>query len=202
MSRWILANVLGGLGALGLTAVAGALSSLLPTEGALAEFALVGFMVATGALEGAIVGATQASVLEVPRARWTAATALGFALAWAFGASLSFLEPESVPSAASKLFVALLGGSVLGLVVGALQRRVRAVRGWIVVSVLAWAAAMMVSAIAQDRVPYGPFGASALAINMLGGAASGLVVALVTGSTIEAHFAGRPAAKAVHANKN
>ncbi len=183
--------MLGGLGALGMTAVAGALSSLLPTESTVAEFALVAFMVATGALEGVVVGAMQASVLEVPRSRWIGATSLGFALAWAFGASLSFLESESLPSAASKLFVALLGGSVLGLAVGALQRRVRPLSGWVLVSVLAWAAAMMVSAIAQDRVPYGPFGASALAINMLGGAASGLVVALVTGSTIEPHFTGR-----------
>ena len=202
MPRWILANVLGGLGALGLTAVAGALSSLLPTEGTLPQLALVGFMVVTGAVEGAIVGAAQAAVLDVPRARWALATALGFAIAWAFGASLSFLEPETVPSAASKLFVALVGGGVLGGVVGALQRRVLPVQGWVVVSSLAWAAAMMVSAIAQDRVPYGPFGGAALAINILGGACSGLVVALVTGSTIDSHLSGPKRPARATANKN
>ena len=73
---------------------------------------------------------------------------------------------------------------------------------WIGVSALAWAAAMLVSAIAQDQVPYGPFGGAALAINMAGGAVSGLVVALVTGSTITPRFAPPYGAQRAPANKN
>lgn len=179
-ARWILVNAAAGMAALVVTGLAGALSSRIPPEG-IGQLGIVVAMLLTGAAEGAIVGAMQASVLpKAPRARFIGATAIAFGLAWLAGVSASFLEPTSNPSLATTFAVALIFGASLGALVGWLQARVVPIRGWIGANTLAWSGALVAGAVFADLVPDGPFTLAVLAISGVGGLVSGGIVGALT----------------------
>ena len=179
MFRWILANVGGEGAAMGVSALLGALFSYIPTG----DYSAILFpllMVLTGFAEGCVVGAAQASVLKVPRWRWTLATGAAFALAWGIGAAASFFEPADVASKATLLVFAGVAGAGLGALVGLAQSRVEPAPELVRRTAAAWACALMLLTITADLVPYGPFTMIVLMINVVGGLIAGAAVGLVS----------------------
>ncbi|MEM7608918.1 MAG: hypothetical protein AAF411_26520, partial [Myxococcota bacterium] len=156
MGRWIGACAAGEALALVASALFSTVTSLAPTEG-LGSYALPVLLVGAGVLEGAIVGWAQASVLDVPRARWAGVTALAFGGLWAIGACLSLIEPAT-PTRAEVLAFSALTGAGLGVLVGTLQGRVRRLSQHLPRNALGWALALIVTAIGADLVPHGDLG--------------------------------------------
>lgn len=158
--QWVGANAFGELAGLGGVVVAvAALASLQASPSPLVLFA---GMVALGAMEGAVVGASQwlvvRQVLSALHARvWIAATALGAAAAWALGMLPSTImtiagstgpqsAPPDIPTAAQVGLAAALG-AVAGAVLAvfqwrALRRHVRHAIWWIPANAVAWALGM------------------------------------------------------------
>lgn len=183
VKRWVLANAIGEAGAMLLTALFGALFSMVPAEG----FGLVllpVLMILMGVLEGALIGAAQATVLDVARGRWTALTAAAFGVAWALGALASMFEPSSAPSKGTVLLFAGCAGAILGTLVGFAQRRIASDPSHVGRMAVGWGCSMILTAIAADFVPHGPMGVPALAINMGGGALAGGLVGLVSWDSV------------------
>ena len=183
MKRWVLANVAGEAGAMLLSALFGALFSMVPAEGS-GLILLPVLMVLMGILEGVLVGSAQAMVLDVPRGRWIALTAGAFGVAWALGAATSLFESESVPSKGTVLLFAGCAGAVLGTLVGIAQRRMGTDASHVGRMAVGYGSAMIVAAIAADFVPHGALGAPALAINVAAGALAGAIVGLVSWDSV------------------
>jgi hypothetical protein len=183
VKRWILANAIGEAGAMLLSALFGALFSMVPAEGS-GLVLLPALMVLMGLLEGALIGAAQASVLNVPRGRWILLTAGAFAVAWALGAVASMFEPTSQPSTGTVLLFAGCAGVILGTLVGLAQRRLVDDPSHIGRMAVGWGCSMILVAIAADFVPHGPLEAPAMAINVGAGALAGGLVGLVSWDSV------------------
>lgn len=183
MKRWVLANACGEAGAMLLSALFGALFSMVPAEGA-GLVVLPALMILMGVLEGALIGAAQAAVLDVPRARWTLLTAAAFGVAWALGALASVFEPSTSPSTGTVLLFAGGAGAVLGALVGLAQRRIAKDPSHVGRMAAGWGCSMILAAIAADYVPHGPLGAPALTINVSVGALAGALVGLVSWDSV------------------
>jgi hypothetical protein len=163
--RWILANALGELIGLGLTFTVGIGSAMLIGEphGTLVAIALGLLMVASGAIEGVILGiaqwwAMQAYLPTVSRKSWVAATVIGALVAWTFGSipttmmsidtdlvATSALEPEAL---LMYLMVGLMG-ALLGIVLAlaqwfVLRRYVANAWWWLPANSVAWLLGMPV----------------------------------------------------------
>lgn len=183
MKRWIAANAIGEAGAMLLSALFGALFSMVPAEG----FGLVllpALMVLMGVLEGVLIGAAQASVLNVPRGRWVVLTAGAFGVAWALGAVASLFEPSAAPSMGTILLFAGCAGAILGGLVGLAQKRLVKEPSHVGRMAMGWGCNMILMAIAADFVPHGPLEAPALAINVGAGALAGSIVGLVSWDSV------------------
>ena len=198
--RWVAANTLGELAGLG---VVGAVASSVVRvfgEPVSAGYALAfaAMSVCLGAVEGAIVGYAQASVLRrrLPRLRgWIAATALGAAVAWALGmlpstvASL-YRPPGPAPAPDVPDWLQLLLAAPLGVVAGTilawpqwrvLRRHVAHAGWWLAANALAWAFAMpLVFVAAGVRPETGAALAAVIVIVCL--AAAGAVAGAVHGA--------------------
>lgn len=145
-------------------------------------------LITAGALEGTVLGWTQANVLRVrvpavSRARWVGTTAIGAAVAWfvvllpAEWADVWQRWPET-----GQVLAGLVAGAVLLTAIGIaqwteLRRHSRAAAWWIVGSAAAWCAgvAVFVSVATLLRQPGQP-----AALVLLIGALAGILLALTT----------------------
>ncbi|MBN1400543.1 MAG: hypothetical protein JXA74_06880, partial [Anaerolineae bacterium] len=162
-ARWVLANTVGKLLGLGATFAIGAglFSGLADAPGLGPALLSAALMTATGALEGAIVGLAQWSVLQralagVQRRAWVVATILGAVVAWLLGSipmtltSLSSETPSSAgqePPQAVVLALAAAMGLAAGLILSAwqwraLRRHASGAWRWLPANALAWAVGM------------------------------------------------------------
>ena len=161
--RWIVANALGELCGLGLTAAVGIGLMLLMGEpgNAAGVIAVASLMVLLGVGEGVIVGYAQwhvlRSYLEALTARaWIGATALGAFIAWVLGMlpstiiNLSATGASGPPPAMSDALMfglAAAMGAALGIILAlpqwrVLRRHVTHAVWWLPANALAWAAGM------------------------------------------------------------
>jgi hypothetical protein len=174
----------------------GAAGALAP---AVAQLLLAGapvrapLMIAAGAVEGAALGWTQATVLRVrvpalSRARWVRATALGAAVVW----FLALLPAEWAAiwqrwPVAWQTVAAVVGGTVLLSVIGIaqrteLRRHSRAAGWWILGNAAAWCAGLLVfAAVAAGLWKPGQPTALVVLIGVLAGILLMLTTALVSG---------------------
>lgn len=145
-----------------------------------------------GAAEGAILGAAQwwalRPTIAVSAKHFVGASAAAHAIFWVAQALVSY-EPSAPPTMAILLFFGAFVGMVLGALLGLAQRavlrpHVESTEGLVMATVVGWAAGMVVTAIAADLVPWGPFDLTVLAIEMAGGAVTGLVVGLTTAPVV------------------
>lgn len=170
--RWVGANSLAELLGLGATF---ALDILILTRvgaagTALASLVGIVLLALTGAIEGAVVGVLQRSVLRRPfpaiaRRAWVLATIIGAVVAWFLGSLPSTLmdkgsqQTDVAPQEPPAWLILLLAagmGLVLGAVLAYPQYRVlrKAVAGawiWIPANCLAWALGMPVIFASVDR---------------------------------------------------
>lgn len=170
--RWVSANALAELIGLGATFAVDILilARVNAAHNALAAILGIVLIAATGAIEGAVVGLLQWSVIRGPfpavtKQAWVAATIVGAVIAWFLGSLPSTLldmggqtgsTPPQEPPQALILLMAAGMGLLLGVVLGYPQWRVlrRAVRGawlWIPANALAWTLGMPAIFAAVDR---------------------------------------------------
>jgi hypothetical protein len=204
---WIAANAVSEAVGLGTTFVIGfAVAPLLDRlSGVASTLASVVLAIALGTvLEGVVVGAAQESVLRssLPRLRrgsWTAATALGAALAWALGMIPSAIValtssglasgPTTEPPVEVKMLLAAALGLIAGPILGIAQWTVlrwhvnRAGR-WLWANALAWAVGMPLIFLGMDVVPWSGHPA-VLMLSIYGVCgATGLVVGAIHGRVL------------------
>lgn len=170
-TRWVSANALGELIGLGLTFTVGVGSVLLIGEpqGAMAAIGLGLVMVASGAIEGVVVGsaqwwAMQSALPEINRKSWIAATLVGALVAWSFGSIPTTLmsmnadtagTPTAEPDTISMLLMAGVMGALLGIVLAlaqwiVLRRTVHKAWWWLPANSAAWLVGMPVIFAAVD----------------------------------------------------
>ncbi len=163
--RWVAANALAEMLGLGATLGVGYLlfARLGDPPNLAAALGMILLMTASGAIEGAVVGLLQWSVLRralpaVSRRAWVVATLAGALVAWFLGSLPSTLiglasgpaeaaAPAQEPPAALVLTMAAAMGLVLGAILGMPQWRVlRRVVGrawiWMPANSVAWALGM------------------------------------------------------------
>jgi hypothetical protein len=203
--RWVLANAVGEVVGLGITALVGGLVvfSLGEGSGVLATLGIAVLAVVAGTfVEGTVVGTAQWLVLRrpLPRMRWRTwalATGAGAFLAWMLGMIPSTVlslgvgpsgggEPQAEPSQALVYGLAFLMGLTLGPVLGfaqwlVLRSYVRGAALWMPANALAWAFGMVVIFIGIDPAIGSGFGALAVAILVFTLALAGAVVGAVHG---------------------
>ena len=199
---WVLANSVAEFIGLGLTLAVGfgVFSRLAQVPGLPGAALTVVPMTALGALEGAIVGAFQWSVLRrglagVSRISWIRATIIGAVAAWflgslpsawlglAAGSSAGFvtqLRPDSVALMAAGM------GLVLGLVLGFPQSRVLRKAGeqtwiWIPANMAAWAVGMPVVFASVDAAIDAPGPAVSVVTMAIGLLLTGAAVGAIHG---------------------
>ena len=176
-SAWIGANAVSEALGLGTTFVIGfTVAPLLDRlPGVASALAAVVLAIALGTvLEGVVVGAAQESVLRsslsrLRRGSWTAATALGAALAWGLGmipsavVALTSSGPASGPMTEPPVEVEILLAGALGLIAGpilgiaqwtVLRRHVDRAGRWLWANALAWAVGMPLIFLGMDVVPW------------------------------------------------
>ena len=198
--RWVAANTLGELAGLGI--VGAVSSSVIRVFG---EPVSAGYVLAfaalslgLGAVEGAIVGYAQASVLRrrLPRLHgWVAATTLGAAIAWALGmlpsTAIALYQPPG-PAAALDVpdWLQIVLAVPLGMVAGAilavpqwrvLRRHVAHAGWWLPANALAWGFAMPLVFVAAGVRPETGAALSALIV-IVCLAAAGAVAGAVHGA--------------------
>lgn len=170
-TRWVSANALGELIGLGLTFTVGVGSVLLIGEpqSAMAAIGLGLVMVASGAIEGVVVGsaqwwAMQSALPEINRKSWIAATLVGALVAWSFGSIPTTLmsmnadtagTPTAEPDTISMLLMAGVMGALLGIVLAlaqwiVLRRTVHKAWWWLPANSAAWLVGMPVIFAAVD----------------------------------------------------
>lgn len=158
-TRWVFANALGELIGLGLTFIVGVSSVLLIGEpqSAMAAIGLGLLMVASGAIEGVVVGgaqwwAMQSALPEINRKSWLAATLIGALVAWSFGSIPTTMmsmnadatgTPAVEPDTISMLLLAGVMGALLGIVLAlaqwiVLRRIVQNAWSWLPANSAAW----------------------------------------------------------------
>lgn len=188
--RWIAVTTAGEVAGFTVPAAAGALTATLHA-GAILTVAL---LVTAGAVEGAVLGASQALVLRralpsVPRRTWIGATAAGAALSYAIalvpstaGGRLGDLPDIALAVAGAVLgvaFLVALGGLQARVLRGRLERAWR----WVPLTAGAWTAGLLVfTAIAPPLWHDGQPIAQIILIGVLAGGAMALTVAAVTGA--------------------
>jgi hypothetical protein len=201
--RWVGANAVGELIGLGLTGVAAAIAMVAIEP----RWPLVaaGAVVASGAIEGTIVGLAQWRVLgdhlDVSARRWVTATVIGALAAWVAGVTPSLLLADAggtgvEPTLAMQLGLAAALGLVAGPVLGGPQAVV--LRGlvdrpwrWVAANAVAWACALPVTFLAPALAPAGT-GAPVLAAAFAFGAfAAGAVAGAVHGVVLVSLSGGR-----------
>jgi len=184
----VLANAVGEVLGLGITALVGAVVVLAVGEGSgvLATLGTAVLAVLAGALvEGTAVGTAQWLVLRRPLPRlqwrsWAAATGTGALLAWTLGMIPSTVlslgagsggggTARAEPSAALVYGLAFLMGLVLGPVLGfaqwlLLRRYVRGAWLWMPANALAWAFGMVVIFVGIDPAISSGFGPRSVVI--------------------------------------
>lgn len=202
--RWVAANAVGEFVGLGLTGAVGAIAlwAIEPRWPLVAAGALV----ASGAIEGAVVGLAQWRVMRghvaVTARRWTVATVIGAVLAWAAGVTpmlvLGGQDGGAVaePPLALQLVLAALLGLVAGPVLGGPQAWV--LRGvvprpgrWVVANAAAWTIALPVTFVAPSLLPPD---ASAVVIGLafaVGALVAGAVAGAVHGVALVRFAGGR-----------
>ena len=196
--QWVAGTALAELAGLGIAAAAGSSVIRAVGEPATPGYAqvFVGLAVLLGALQGALVGAVQASVLGrrldgLPG--WVLATAMGGALTWAVGAIPGiaiglYLPPVRGPGVPDwlQLLLAMPAGILAGLILSFPQWRVLrhylAHAGWwLMASALAWALGMPLVFVAAGVGWQG--GELLSTLMVIGGlAAAGAVVGAVSGA--------------------
>lgn len=170
-TRWVFANALGELIGLGLTFTVGIGSVLLIGEpqGAIAAIGLGLLMVASGALEGVVVGvaqwwAMQSALPEIKRKSWVAATLIGALVAWSFGSIPTTMmsmnadtagTPAVDPDTISMLLMAGVMGALLGIILAlaqwiVLRRTVHNAWWWLPANSAAWLFGMPIIFAAVD----------------------------------------------------
>lgn len=200
--RWVRANAVGELIGLGLTGAAAAvvMLAIAPRHPLVA----MGAVVASGAIEGTIVGAAQWRVLrdhiDVSARRWVTATVVGALAAWAAGVTPSLLLANAggaggEPSLPMQLGFAVALGAVAGPVLAGpqalvLRGRVERPWRWIGANAVAWACALPVTFVAPALAP-ADGGVLVLAIAFAVGAfAAGAVAGAVHGVVLVRFAAG------------
>lgn len=172
-----------------------------PGDGPAADVLLVMFAAAAGALEGAVVGASQAWVLRdllgpgVPRG-WTAASAAGGAVAWGGCLFVNLLAPASGFGSQEWLLAFVIVGFVLGAVIGVaqwtlLRERMPNAGWWIPANGAAWVFGTGVVIAGVRLLEWAGGEVSFVALLALLGLASGLMVGGVTGLALVGLMRGR-----------
>lgn len=176
-----------------MTAAAGAarVGSDWVDDGRTAVWALA-LVVAAGLVEGVALGLAQGGVLPrwVPalqRARFLAATVVVAGLGWAAASAPSVLAGDD-GAADPPLWGLLAGAAGLGVVLGAALGAAQAValpaparRTWVLASVAAWPAAMVVIFLGATRAGADWGTGEVLLLGAVTGAAAGAVLGAVTG---------------------
>lgn len=162
--RWVLANGLGELVGLGLVAAGTWLFAVdaLESGQTVPTLTAAAFVVVLGAVEGAVVGIAQWSVLKlrvrVAPGSWIGATAIGAIIAWLLGMVPSTLvalgapnEVAAPPEPSMGLILAMAGmmGLVLGVILAlpqwlVLRRALPDAGWWIPANSAAWLVGMPV----------------------------------------------------------
>jgi hypothetical protein len=201
-TRWLVANSLGELVGLGATFAVGfgAFSFLGEPQGLLGAVALALAMMATGALEGAIVGAAQWLAMRpwfpgISARAWILATLAGALVAWFLGSLPSALlsqgdDTAQAAAAEPSLAVVLLLAGLLGMVLGAvlafvqwlvLRRVVDRAWTWLSANALAWLAGMPLVFAAVGAIQEGMAIWQAVLLLALALALTGAVVGAIHG---------------------
>ena len=186
--RWVAACSLGE--AVGLT-LSGTVGALTPefVGNAPSPTTMSLIMVVAGALEGLAVGLVQYFILRhhvrLDWIRWVPLTSAGFAVGWAAGGLLSFIEPDVAIGIAALVGVAVASGAALGAVLGLFQAiawssTVSRPALWIPVTSLAWIFGMLVSVVGANELQTGPYVWTNVSLGLVTGAAVGAVVGVVT----------------------
>jgi hypothetical protein len=162
---------------------------------------VLGLSAAAGALEGACLGLAQSPLLRrlFPRLgvrRWTAATMLGGAAAWALGMFAGARGFAGPPPAWLVPLVVVGSGLVLGGILGAVQSLalrtyVPTVRPWIVASALGWTIGLLFAYAGVALTPGPELRAVDLAVLALAGSAMAVAPAWITGLALQ-RLARRP----------
>ncbi|MCU1446954.1 hypothetical protein [Cryobacterium sp.] len=149
-------------------------------------------LILAGAVEGAVLGWTQANVLRsrlpaLSRARWVGATALGAAVAWFIGLlPAEWADVWQRWPAAGQATAGLVAASVLLTVIGIAQRaelsrHCRGAAWWIAGSAAAWCAGLIVFfAVATPLWQPGQPAVLVLLIGVLAGVLMAFTMALVS----------------------
>jgi hypothetical protein len=201
-SRWVLANALGELMGLGATFAIGAglLSGLQDLPGIGGALLSAALMMATGVVEGVIVGLAQWSVLRqaiqaIGHRLWIKATVLAALIAWLFGSipiMLASLSSGPAPATAQEprqtlvLLLASGMGLVAGLILSAaqwavLRRHVARAWRWLPANAVAWAAGMPLIFAAVDLAQLGGSLLAGIAIMAAAITLAGAVVGAIHG---------------------
>lgn len=187
-SRWTVATIAGeGLGFM-VPALAGATAY----AAGLTDWWSIAVLVPGGAVEGAILGLAQGSVLHrelagFDRRAFAFATAVAAALAWAVGMPLGAFGPSLTPPA---LVVATaVGGTFVLLSIGVaqalvLRRHVARTRTWIEANALAWLVGLSIPLAAMSLVDDADPPAVVALTAIAAGVAMAAVVAAITGVAI------------------
>ena len=200
--RWVLANAGGELAGLGTAALVAwiFIASRGVQETLLQHILFALALIATGAFEGAVVGAAQAWALrsrlpELPWWPWVRATILGALAAWALGMLPSTImaagaespgQPAAEPGAAVQYGLAALLGAVAGPILAFFQWRVlrhhvAGAGGWLAANAAAWALGMPLVFLAVDAAMAGASRAIQVATTVALLTAAGAVVGAVHG---------------------
>jgi hypothetical protein len=201
-TRWVLANALGELIGLGLTFIVGFGSILLIGEpqGVVVAIGLGLLMVASGAIEGVIVGSAQWWAMHryfptISHKSWVAATIIGALVAWTFGSiPTTIMSMNTDPIAASPvepdlifmLLMAGLMGALLGIILAlaqwlVLRKHMNNAWWWLPANSAAWLLGMPIVFAAVDLAQKAESPAHALFIFAGALALTGAIVGSVHG---------------------
>jgi hypothetical protein len=197
--RWLAANALAETFGLGATFAVGfaLLARMGEPQSTVAAVGMMLLMTASGAIEGAIVGLVQWSVLrrpfpQVTRRSWLVATLVGALVAWFLGSLPATLmsmgadqaqAPAQEPEASLMMVMAGAMGLFLGLILGlpqwrALRRAVERAWIWLPANGVAWAMGM--------PIVFGAVDLAYRAGSVVGAVATMVLALALTGATVGA----------------
>jgi len=209
---WVGANALAELVGLALAAVVtvagvSAVQAVLGTGGGLG---IVAVAVLAGAVEGAAVGYFQWQVLRghlvnLRRAPWIRASAVGAAIAWPLGFIAAFiLGGVLFTEQPGALTVAMVGagfGLALGGILGftqwvVLREHVKGGGWWIIANALAWTVGIIIAFVGASLPTESTSVAISVALAAATGLAAGVIVGAIHGAVLVWLLARRPAVSA------